>query len=95
MTKPKPPQPLAVTFDRTRATPDSAYSSTVKRLKQLYRHRPEQTILPLLTLFHDIKLSSITHIYLDINESKYIYIYMFRFINIYMYVGNARKSYIV
>ena len=43
--------------------------------------------------FHNVRLSSIAHIHLDVNESRHMYV--FRFINIYMYVGNARKSYIV
>jgi hypothetical protein len=38
-----------------------------------------------------IRLSSITHIYIDVNKSSHTY--MSRFINIYMNVGNARKSY--
>ena len=43
--------------------------------------------------FHNVKLSNIIHIYIDANES--IYIIMFRFISIYINVGNVRKSYIV
>jgi hypothetical protein len=46
----------------------------------------------LLPPFHNVKLSSIIHIYLDVNESR---LYMSRFINIYNNVGSARKSYIV
>ena len=49
-----------------------------------------QCILP---SFHNVILSSINHIYLDVNESRHMYV--FRFINIYMYVNNARKYYIV
>ncbi len=45
----------------------------------------------ILPLFQVIRLSSIAHIHIDVNESRHIY--MFRFINIYMNVGNARKSY--
>ena len=47
--------------------------------------------------FHIVRLSNITHIYIDVNESRhtYIYIYMHRFISIYINVDNARKSYIV
>ena len=41
--------------------------------------------------FHNVRLSSIAHIHLDVNKSRHMYV--FRFINIYMYVGNARKSY--
>ena len=41
----------------------------------------------LLHPFHNVRLSNIAHIYLDVN--------VFRFINIYIYVSNARKSYIV
>jgi hypothetical protein len=44
-------------------------------------------------MFHNVRLSKIIHIYLDVDESRHIYV--FRFINIYMYVGDARKSYIV
>ena len=47
----------------------------------------------ILPPFHNVRLSSVAHIHLDVNESRHVY--MFRFINIYMYVGNARKSYIV
>ena len=47
----------------------------------------------LLSLFHNVRLSNIIHIYLDVDESRYMYV--FRFINIYMYVGDARKSYIM
>ena len=47
----------------------------------------------LLPPFHSVRLSSIAHIYLDVNESRHIYV--FRFINIYMYEGNARNSYIM
>ena len=47
----------------------------------------------LLPLFHNVRPSSIAHIHLDVNESTHMYV--FRFINIYMYMGNARKSYIV
>jgi hypothetical protein len=37
------------------------------------------------------RLFSIAHIHIDVNESKHIYV--FRFINIYINVGNARKYY--
>ena len=47
----------------------------------------------ILPPFYNVRLSSIVHIYLDVNEFKHIH--MSRFINIYMYMGNARKSYIV
>ena len=43
--------------------------------------------------FHNVRLSSIAHIHIDTNES--IFICASRFINIYMSVDNARKSYIV
>ena len=43
--------------------------------------------------FHNVRLSSIVHIHIHINEPKHIYLY--RFINIYMNVDNARKSYIM
>ena len=55
--------------------------------------RGPRSIINLLPPFHNVRLSSITHIYLDVNESRHMY--MFIFINIYMYVDNARKSYIV
>lgn len=45
----------------------------------------------ILPPFHITRLSSISHIYIDVNESKHVY--MSRFINIYINVGNAKKSY--
>ena len=45
----------------------------------------------LLPSFHIIRLSSIAHIHIYVNESRHIYVP--RFINIYVNVGNARKSY--
>ncbi len=45
----------------------------------------------LLHSFQVIRLSSIAHIHIDVNESSHTY--MSRFINIYMNVGNARKFY--
>jgi hypothetical protein len=45
----------------------------------------------LLPPFQVIRLSSIPHIHIDVNE--YRHTYMSRFINIYMNVDNARKSY--
>ncbi len=53
-------------------------------------YKSDKLILP---PFHNIRLFSIAHIHLNVNESRHIYV--FRFISIYMYVGNARKSYIV
>ena len=47
----------------------------------------------ILPPFHNVGFSSITHIYIEVNESKHIY--MPRFINIYMNMCNARKYYIV
>jgi hypothetical protein len=44
----------------------------------------------LLLLFQVIRLSSIAHIHIDINEFRHTY--MSKFINIYMNVDNARKS---
>jgi hypothetical protein len=41
--------------------------------------------------FHIIRISSIGHIHIYVNESRHICVP--RFINIYMNVGNARKSY--
>jgi hypothetical protein len=45
----------------------------------------------ILPPFQVVRLFSIVHILIDVNESRHTY--MFRFINIYMNVGNARKSY--
>ena len=47
----------------------------------------------ILPPFHNVRLSSIDYICLDVNESTHMY--ASRFINIYMYVGNARKSHII
>ena len=44
-----------------------------------------------LPLFQVIRFSSIAHIYIDVNESKYTYIS--GFINIYMNMSNVIKSY--
>ena len=52
------------------------------------------SIIELCNILHPfqvIRLSSIAHIHRDVNESKHTY--MSRFINIYMNVGNVRKSY--
>ena len=49
------------------------------------------TIKFILPPFYNVRLSSIAYIHLDINKSRDMYV--FRFINIYMYVDNARKSY--
>ncbi len=43
----------------------------------------------ILPPFQVIRLSIITHIHIDVYESRYIY--MSRFINIYMNVGNAKS----
>ncbi len=45
----------------------------------------------ILPAFHIIKLYSIVHIHIYVNESSHICVP--RFINIYMNVGNARKFY--
>ena len=50
-------------------------------------------IIHLLPPFYNVRLSSIAHIHIDANESRYYYIY--RFISIYMNVNNDRESYIV
>lgn len=47
----------------------------------------------LLRPFHNVRLFSIVYIYLDVNEFRHMYV--FRFINISVYVGNDRKSYIL
>ena len=41
--------------------------------------------------FHNLRLSSIAHIHIDVNESRHIYVS--RLINIYMNIDNAKKSY--
>ncbi len=43
--------------------------------------------------FHNVSHSSISHIHIDVNESRHIY--LFKFININMNVGNAKMTYIV
>jgi hypothetical protein len=62
-------------------------------------------IFHILPPFHNISHSSISHIYIDVNESRHIYlsrfininmnVYMSRFININMNVENVRITYIV
>ncbi len=47
----------------------------------------------LLPTFHNVSHSSISHIHIDVNESRHIY--LSRFININMNVGNGRMTYIV
>ena len=47
----------------------------------------------ILLPFHNVNHSSIFHIHMDVNESKWIY--MSRFINININVENARMTYIV
>ena len=47
----------------------------------------------LIPPFHNVSHSSISHIYIDVNESRRIYLY--RFININMNMRNARMTYIV
>jgi hypothetical protein len=48
-------------------------------------------ICDILPPFQVIRLSSIIHIHIDVNESSHTY--KSRFINIYINVSNARKSY--
>jgi hypothetical protein len=43
--------------------------------------------------FYNVSHSSIFHIHIDVNESRHIY--LSRFININMNMGNARITYIV
>ena len=50
----------------------------------------DSTVLP---PFHNISYSSISHIHIDVNKSRHIY--LSRFININMNVGNARMTYII
>ena len=47
----------------------------------------------ILPPFHNVSHSSISHIHIDVNESKHIY--LSRFINININVENARMIYIV
>jgi hypothetical protein len=47
----------------------------------------------LFSPFHNISHFSISHIHIDVNESRHIY--LFRFININMNVENARITYIM
>ena len=47
----------------------------------------------ILPPFHNVSHSIIVHIHIDVN--KFRHTYMFRFINIYMNMDNARKSYII
>jgi hypothetical protein len=49
--------------------------------------------ISVLSLFHDVRFSSIGYIHLDVNESRHMHV--FKFIHIYMYVCNGRKSYII
>ena len=49
--------------------------------------------LVLLPPFHNVSHSSISHIHIDVNESRHIY--LSRFININMNIGNAKMTYIV
>ncbi len=46
----------------------------------------------ILPPFQVIRLSSIAHIHIDVNESSHTYISKIHY-HIYMNVGNARKSY--
>ncbi len=47
----------------------------------------------LLSPFHNVSHSIIFHIHIDVNESRHIY--LSKFININMNMGNARITYIV
>ncbi len=47
----------------------------------------------ILPPFHNASLSSIVHIHINVNKSKHIRVS--RFINIYMNMSNAKKSYIM
>jgi hypothetical protein len=47
----------------------------------------------MLPPFHNARHYSISHIHIDINESRNIYVS--KFINIYINMGNAIKSYIM
>ena len=54
------------------------------------RDQGHKIYLFLLPPFYNVRLSSIVHIHLDTNESRYIYV--FRFINIYMYMWTMLES---
>ncbi len=47
----------------------------------------------LLPPFHNVSHYSISHIHINVNESRWIY--MSRFVNINMNVGNVKMTYIV
>ncbi len=49
----------------------------------------EKTVLP---PFHNVSHSSISHIHIDVNESRHTY--LFRFINININIENARITYL-
>ena len=57
----------------------------------LHTPRPSLHFISFKKLFQVIRLYSIVHIHIYVNESRHIY--MSRFINIYMNVDNTRKSY--
>ena len=57
-------------------------------MEEFYLNTHSYRVLP---LFQVTRLSSIIYIYININESRHTY--MSIFINIYMNVGNAEKSY--
>ena len=54
------------------------------------KHNYQYLVLP---PFHNVSHSSISHIHIDINESRHIY--LSRFIKIKMNVKNTRMTYIV
>ena len=49
----------------------------------------------LLSPFHNVSHSNISHIHIDVNESRHIYIYLDSLTSINMNVGNVRMTYIV
>ena len=49
-------------------------------------------VLVVLPPFHNVSHSNISHIHIDVNESRHI---LSRFINIYMNVGNVRMTHII
>ena len=50
-------------------------------------------LVKVLPPFHNVSHSSISHIHIDVNESRHIY--LSRFINININVVNTRMTYIV
>ena len=77
----------------------SVYTRIERTIQPEIMKMQESLIITMATLsqvlppFHNVSLSSIVHIHIDVNESKHICVS--RLINIYMNMSNARKSYIM